>query len=193
MKKCKRFLAILLAMLMIGGAATVAASAAEENNLAWAGAIPSQSSALQAVAAQEVGEEPPEPVELTDEQALEMMAIIVPMLIVFRHMASWGRLPGFLVFKSGKNFYTFLEEITAYEEALEAENGWGIGTKTYAELYLDGVLEDFVTADVAAYAKTAENNLNFLANLTYSFFKWFYGALPPSIAYLLLLSYTQYL
>ena len=189
MKKCKRFLAVLLAMLLIGGAVSAAASAAA------AGSVPVNANAfafaMQTVVSQEgEGEEgEPEEIELTDEQAYELMVLMMPVLLIGKHGSTWGPLPNFLKFKLGKNADMYYEEYMGYIEDLFEENGLDREV-TFVDLYLDGVLGVYANGAANAYEKAIGNNCNFLATWSWSIMKWFYlSLLPESTALLMLLPY----
>ena len=175
MKKCKRFLAVLLAMLMIGGAVSAVVSAAGGRANAFA-------FTMQGIDLQEEGAE----VELTAEQKHAFLLNMQPMLVVSRHENRWMHLPSFLILKSGKTLEAAMEAYAAGIRALFEEKGWDIEAPLL-DLYLEGVLGDYARAGADLYRDIVKEYFNPLVYWSYLFMEWFYlQILPVDISLLLL-------
>ncbi|MDR3314206.1 MAG: hypothetical protein LBS96_07085 [Oscillospiraceae bacterium] len=149
MKKRKRFLAILLAMLLIGGAAAVGATAADE----------------------------PAAPELTKEMAAFSLPITVvtlhyaalawtPDILRFKP----GKNENTLVVDIGKNIEAMIEENEwDIEEALFFPN---IDANDIVNLYSQGILEDYMNGMADAYEKALKDNCPFVCSWSYAILKW---------------------
>lgn len=167
MKTCKRFLAILLAVLMLGGAMAVGASAAERTELTD-----------------------------EQYKAMLVIAMPLLVVFTHAELVVMEGVPSFLFFKAGKNLQTFALELFGDLEALAGEYGLSIDfgglnengelvlnddplamitEDDFLEIFLEGRLGGVVDGIVAAYEKAVKNNFNFLVSGLYSIMKWYFN------------------
>ena len=160
----KKFLAILMAVTLLGGALAVVAFAAGEAD-----------AALQSVLELDIE-------GLNPDQTMDAKKQLLPLTVCERHRQLWSKQPGWLdwvMIKSGKSWADFDSGLGAAIATFFAENGF-TGAETIAEIYLADRLAEYANGLADVYFAVVKDNMAFPARWALAVRFWVFVKFLPS-------------